>query len=140
MKTITISDETYERLKDELEEEVFPRMGDEYYYYGFKGSVVRLIFQDDEIDRNLLRDGNCFKTEKEAEKYGGRIRSMKPKYLPQEGDAYFIIYINNYGFQTEEVTWCNSFFDEHAYLMGITFMTEEDAHEWIDEYSKYFEM
>lgn len=141
MKTITVSDETYERIKDDLfeEEDWIPKIDEKYWCFEAI-CVTNYHWTNSKYDKERVRMGNCFKTREEAEKYFGRIRSMKPKYLPEYGDYYYTTSIDNGDVRTVPYRWRNDDVDQYSYLSGQTFKTKEECREWIDEFSKYFEM
>lgn len=87
-------EETEEIIKAKLEEKQkkeWPKGGDEYYF-AIAGEVTDGEWDGGKLDIDRLAMGNCWRTEEEADAYKLRVESLKPKFLPKEGEKYWSIY------------------------------------------------
>lgn len=74
--TVTIDGETYEITKKD--DGVWtPRDRDRYYYVAAEGYIdlATWINEGDDMDVNISQQGNCFKTEEEADKYANFLKA-----------------------------------------------------------------
>lgn len=92
-----------EKLKRALEEKGdrwIPKIGDTYYYVSGTGYVYETQNNEGVYDLNLIRIGNCFKTEKEAEFEVERLKvitglkefAFEPDWEDNNQDKYVLAY------------------------------------------------
>jgi hypothetical protein len=94
MKTITISDETYERLKDELEPKErslwLPKNKEDIYYYVDYRSIYAAAWDGGDVDKNRFALGNIFKTEEEAKAHSKYLQALYEvkKWIAENCEAF----------------------------------------------------
>ena len=130
-----ISDLEFESEAYESDDD-FPQAGKEYWCLDEDGEGQRTRNDLAQGDRYRISIGNCFRNVGDMEKYKLRLESMKPKYLPKEGDDYFCTYPYSYGGEMtiRQAEWRNDDIDQDQYLLGRSFKTYEQALEWINKY------
>ena len=73
-KILTISDETYDLIKDQIEElegekkRWKPKEGETYWYIDCEGDIIEDKWYDGSVESFRFGQRNCFKTEKEVKK------------------------------------------------------------------------
>ncbi len=141
-KRIEISQETANNLKEQFGKEDRqwkPVMHDTYYSVGSEGKIENYVWTEHFYDKGLLSMSNVFKTVEQAKAHKMRLESMAKKYLPKNGEEYWIVEANTEKLFTDKYgSWDNDTKDIDFYSLGRTFRTKQKAQDWIDKYGKYW--
>lgn len=87
-------------------------------------------------DEDRYNCGNCFPTEKAAERHAKRLRSMVPTCpVPKVGEDYWAVIFTPTGPEIYKWPWRQNECDKTLYSLGRVGATEEAAQAWIDEYA-----
>lgn len=122
-------------------------LGESFYYVRSAGDVMGWdinkptdISSAREFQAAHIKQGNHFKSREEAKRYSLRLQSMARKsYLPKEDDWFYTA--QSYGFfKVERYIWKKSVKDQELYLLGRVFKEESEAQEWIEKYSRGWEI
>lgn len=114
----------------------FPQYGDTFYYIDVNLNVVETVWQNDDMDCEMLYSNNCFKTRGRAEEVAEKIRLLlllerghdeycpgfKPKF---EGDDYRKHYYVFYDYMSQE--WLCSYNYQIDTRHEVYFDSEESA-------------
>lgn len=75
MEELRALDAELDAIKAKMDEQQWPKYGDEYYFIKANG-ISNTYFSDDEFDHDLQSVGNCFRTKAEAEKHRDWLKAV----------------------------------------------------------------
>lgn len=76
IKSLIYIDKDEKGLKNKIKKVWKPKYFEMYYFVDSRGRVERIRYLCDDIDKNLLKFVNCFKTKEEAEKRAIEVRKI----------------------------------------------------------------
>lgn len=123
---------------NEMKDDEWPKVGSEYRYVGYDGRIFIKIWSNRESDRGMLNIGNIWKTKAEAERYKLRLESMAVKWMPEDGESYYLAYFDTRdGSAVTSGYWQSD--SENCldrYNLGRTFRTEKEAWSWFERFKE----
>lgn len=133
MKLASLKEEMMQKFAEEQKklEDEFPKIGGVYWFVTSNGEIHKAVWTNSEIDKGLLKIGNVFKTQEEAEFESERLKVIAElkKYAEPKGQKwnmhishYYILYVcreNDIGYYSDSTL-------KHA---DIYFETKERARE-----------
>ena len=112
-----------------------PENGDQYWFVAYDGPASHQ-WDSDYIDCNYHNSGNCFPTEKAAERHAKRIRSMVPTCpVPKMGETFWEVCTGREGFYIYSGEWTGPKGGLVMYLSGRVFASKEAAKAWIAKFA-----
>jgi hypothetical protein len=130
-----VAKEMLQELEGKEVEEEWPKVGDTYYVVHTDGDIGWFTNTGSPYDLSFIASGNVWPSREEAEKYAGRLRSMKLKWKPEMGEKYFtwlpLSGVYEHQFRGDP--------DAQRYYLGRTFKTRSEAAAHMNEFHKYWE-
>ena len=121
-----------------------PKFDEEYYFLDNTGDVDVYPWQNDEIDEYRYSVGNCFKTEKAAERYRDYLKAiatvrqdegvLTPEQAANNGYIYYICTHNEFG------PVVHGFNADYVSVNTVLFDTREHAQASLDKHPDEWEI
>ena len=126
-------DKRVEALK--VDEQEFPRDGDEYWYMGVTGNILTSTWEGFPSEKDMLKIGNIFKTKEQAEfaveklKVEAELRKFSRPFEYGKFNYYLFLDIDGNSFRTDFTSYCPP-------QGAIYFESEEKAQEAVSAVGK----
>jgi len=137
LDTQKLTKEDKKKLIEALEDDTWPKKGDEYFIIN-RNTVDGYIWGDDSIDQGYLSIGNIFRTKQEAEKHLTYLKALQ--VLKGDTKGYEWKYREqDYGYVVTYSCIFKTFhfeFGTMARESQVRFRTEEDAKESVKLHEK----
>lgn len=125
----------WEEVKEEAAGMWVPEYNSSYYYVGFRNNSGSYTWVEDDTDKALLRAGNVYRTEQEAEDEVKRRESIAKAWWPEEGEDCYIWFSADGEARADEY---NNNYIADAYI-GAIHPTEEACEAWGKEHAHLFD-